>query len=740
MEPSLVHVSGTAGYYSRYMFRGLDVAYRTGIDKNNESAFVGTNAAVSIGNFAVGAWYIQSLNSYVPGGASFDNSFGNLKKPLSFKTPPRERYQEYDLFANYTFRLTHDLALTAGMNYYWFSDGRFWAQGSEHINSTMEAAASLNWTGIPYLNQSLSYYYDFDAFKGGFLEYKAFLRPIQLCRRGDFAIGLSPSLGVSYDFRYNGTNNGWNNLEPGLDLPIRITEGLSLNVGVKYSWDLNDHSVGAHGAPAIRTDDRLWFSASFQYQFPTAEALAPRDGKVLSPVLASSGAEDPGRWRVSAGAGMRTMHASFEVGRAAPYDLGSLFGKKTGGGDLGFATDKKDAHYLDGSVFGNSSNFGDGTSDFTVKNTSQVTDDTRHGDGGINRQIAYHSEEYKYSKTDQRDGFNHTDDDQVAYPYLNLSYDVVKTDRFTASIGVGYAYNHSSMESGSSLVGVQTATEKHSAHAFIYNIDELFSTNAPFATPFDSRPVNYYIIYDGRQYDASYGAAANPALPSLTNLGPQHIEAATRQVVAAVAAFRSSHLDLDMHSISLPIDLSCQITDHIQARLSFGPTFNLFNENLTTETDYQLLDQGNLKVTKNPAARTIYQSPYDSTAGGPAKVPGAVRGGVSGSITGTSSGSGSAAASAPAAAGGKGSVGGTSRKLPGTSLARKVNYHTDQHFEAGLFGQLAVEVDLDAARRWFLEVYARYDYVPSFSVTDGAATAVVEASSWGSGIGVGFRF
>lgn len=91
-------------------------------------------------------------------------------------------------------------------------------------------------------------------------------------------------------------------------------------------------------------------------------------------------------------------------------------------------------------------------------------------------------------------------------------------------------------------------------------------------------------------------------------------------------------------------------------------------------------------------------------------------------------------------AGGKGSVGGVSRNLPGKNLRKDYNRYSGQHFEAGVFGQVTLEVDLDAAKRWFVEMYARYDYVPTFTISDGATSTSIDASSWGAGIGIGLHF
>ncbi len=762
-EAPLIQVSGSAGYYSRYMFRGLDVAYRTGIDGNNESPFVGTNAAVSIGNFAVGAWYIESLNSYAPGGAGFDKSFGGPAKETDFRTPQRVRYQEYDLFANYTFRLTHDLALTTGMNFYWFEDGRFWAQGDKHIGSTKEAAASLNWTGIPYLNQSLNYYYDFDAFKGAYLEYKVATRPFELYRNGDFAIGLSPNLSVSYDFRYNGTNNGWNNIEPGIDLPVHISDGLSLNVGVKYSWDLGDRSVGAHGAPAVRTDDRLWFSATFQYAFPIGEkskVLASRDGNSLISGVAA-GPADPGPWRIAAGAGVRNIHSSFQVGPAAPFDINSRFKRLTGGGDVDLATAARDGVYLDGSVYsatgpvwfltpppvaaGNLY----GTSNFSYANQSQFVSQG----SGINRQVTYHSDRFSYDTSDSRNGFSASDDEAVVYPYISLTRELAKWSWGEASVGLGYSYNHSSSESGFRLTGLQIATQNSKNYFFTYDIDNLYGPlngpNAPFDNHYNIDPTAYQaVVYDGYLYSnsiattAALGAfgAISPAVPFA---GPQKNIVGTTQELARVGIFRGSKLDTDLHAISVPFDVTFNLTRRIKAHLSTGPTFNIFDVEQQTDTYYQLLDP--LVSTQGTATVQSHRSPYDANTNAVINantLGGAVTGGAASNVGAGNSQltSGTSPSQSASGGGGKGSSAGKSRGLPGSTLAHTVNRGSAQEFKCGVFGELSLEVDLDAAKRWFVEVYARYDYVPSFTISEGGSTATIDASSWGSGIGLGFRF
>lgn len=759
-EASLVNFGATAGYYSHYLFRGLDVGYRTGIDRANDSDFFGASASMSIGNFGLGYWYMHSLDSYIPGGAGFDGSFGRISGPrnnrvyandLDFRTPARQRYQEHDIFVSYDFRITDDLVIRPGMNFYFFSDGRFWANGADHVDSTIEAALGITYTGIKGLSQSLNYIYDFDAFEGGYLEYRIATNPIKLYQGNNFAVGLVPSLGVSYDFKYNGTNNGWNNIEPGIDIPIQISDGLVLNLGARYALDLGDSSVGAGGRAVDRTDDRLYFSAVLQFNWGGYGAPGVIGGQGDTLEGAATFVEPPGPWRVSAGVSTRSIDADFNVSPAPLFHMGSLYHRKRGGGDLGFATDNRDVYYLDGAVFG-TDNFGDGTTTFAFNNQSQVSGDFRTG---LNRQITFHSERYAYSESADRSGFNSGDDDQPISPYVNVAYEVADWGRTGLSIGLGYSFSRSAFDSGTRLVGLQTASARQDTHFFTYDLDELWSSEADPRAPFNNRDnayssagTSYDVIYDPQQFSDTYNIPffdiAAPFAP------PQHNAVSQEQEVARVAAFRAATLDVDMHTIALPIDLTYDITERLQARLSFGPTLNIFNVDLQTDTYYQLLNpEGGIR-RRGSLSRNTHASVYDTVTnetirigGGPTPI---VANPASSSIPTQAGGSSSIAVAggggqaAGVAGGGKGSADGRSRRLPGVNLAHLVNRYSGQELEWGVFGQLALQADLDARKRWFMEAFVRYDYVPEFTVSDGATAVSIDASSWGAGVGVGFRF
>lgn len=66
--------------------------------------------------------------------------------------------------------------------------------------------------------------------------------------------------------------------------------------------------------------------------------------------------------------------------------------------------------------------------------------------------------------------------------------------------------------------------------------------------------------------------------------------------------------------------------------------------------------------------------------------------------------------------------------------------HDSQKVRFGWVGQLGVVLDLDAAKRYFVEASADYHWVDPFDIGAGTSSARVNASSWGASLGFGVRF
>jgi len=78
--------------------------------------------------------------------------------------------------------------------------------------------------------------------------------------------------------------------------------------------------------------------------------------------------------------------------------------------------------------------------------------------------------------------------------------------------------------------------------------------------------------------------------------------------------------------------------------------------------------------------------------------------------------------------------------LPGTTLSSATAWNHSTNFGIGAFLELGLIIDLDRRKHWFLDIHARYDYISGFNVSNGATSSTINASSWGGGMGLGYRF
>jgi len=64
----------------------------------------------------------------------------------------------------------------------------------------------------------------------------------------------------------------------------------------------------------------------------------------------------------------------------------------------------------------------------------------------------------------------------------------------------------------------------------------------------------------------------------------------------------------------------------------------------------------------------------------------------------------------------------------------------DSTWRFGWVGQLGLQLDLDANKRWYLETSGNYHWVTPFTVSTALSSARIQASSWGAELGLGFRY
>jgi hypothetical protein len=173
-----------------------------------------------------------------------------------------------------------------------------------------------------------------------------------------------------------------------------------------------------------------------------------------------------------------------------------------------------------------------------------------------------------------------------------------------------------------------------------------------------------------------------------------------------------------LHTADIPIRISYEVSSRIHANLSFGPSFHLLNTEISTETEYRSIHfyrTESAQVAVHPSP-TVYETEFDIT---PPLV-------------------------SLAAAGHHGD---TYRTVAAVTTLhdpklrkRSVASESSASFRCGFFTELGLSIDLDKGRRWFVDLHARYDYVPTVSVYDSAAKNTLNASSLGGGGGLGYRF
>jgi hypothetical protein len=714
------------GWQSDYYFRGLDILDRVSPDGSNSGmARTVVDATYQRGDnlFNLGFAYLYALDQTLPNGNSegFDGpqspAWENLQ---NFSTAPKDRYTELNLRANYARRFGsdtikilpdgHALVATLGLAHYRFSNGEYWRDNrGGGVDSTTEAAAELaylgiggkiplagglNWGIVPLIRWT----HDFDAFEGDYLEAEVSAN----FQYEPWKLTVTPRIGLAYDMEYNGDNSGWNNLEAGVTVSRPLTPNTTLSLVANYTQDLGDGNSDG----SSRTDSGFFTGLTLSTLFgPSPTPLAPvMDGKNM--VLRAT--PDRGRWSIRGGAGYRTIDADFYSKPMTPFDALSLVDRRNGGGARGFAG-SGGAAYLNGGI---GSSFGDGTSPYS--GGSSV---------GAN-QVMFNSRHFNYRQEQSNRSIETSDSDEMFFPYVEASYEFVRKGPFSFGAGLGYSFASAEMGTGYQPSTFSQGYERITNQSFIYDIDN------ELAGGIITDPVLY-----GNQI------SSDPAF-----FTPQSTEEVIENEMVRVAGFLDSTLKVDMHELSIPFSFTYKPHQRVDLTLSFGPTLTIFESELTSK--YVVQDLPNLAGGRKLAERLGFSSRklelnndggFDDD-GNP--LPGSSQF-VASSASASASAASPAAPSKPQQGGrvvGKGSLNTRTPGLPGRTLARVEAREDSTDFAFGFMGQGTATIYLDDQQRWMLEMWGRYNYVDSVTVSNGMTSAEIDPSAWSVGIGLGCRF
>ncbi len=746
VEPeSFWKLNANVGWQSEYYFRGLNVLDRISPTESDDGVVSGK---IDFGyvfrdgseiDFGIG--YVESVDQLLPRGAAknLPPNPGATRFNEDFFVPSLERYTETNLLSSYKRTLIPDqLNAQIGVNYYKFSDGRFWEPEGKGgpVPDTTEIMAGLSYVGMAqYVIPTFTYVKDVDAFDGSFFSLRTDFPSFTLLQNAGFGgVTLSPFAAVSYDYGYNAPGDGWNNVDLGVNASIPIgNSGVALNLTGNYVFDLSD---------GVRSDEGFWGGVSISAYLDSRSfandhlAMDPKSVVFAAP-------ENDQKWRLSVGAGLKGVSADFGSAHVDPYDALSLIHKKKGAGDLGFANGR-DAHYKDGSVFGAPpTRYDDGTADFRITSNDQILGKQNFDANGEliggDRQLVFSSDRYSYDSTERTLNTGSSDHDDVIYPYVRLMRELdlppLANLPFAIEAGFEYSFSRSEFDTGTRLAAVSSAYETAEMYNFIYDVDELFTLDA-FSGPIDTNAARDFIadvIVDPATFAAFYGEG-------FSGSSPQRADSATRTEIAKVALFAHSDLQVDSHEFAIPIGIRLDLNERVHVGLEVAPTLTLFDSNLNTTIYAQQLD--NLSGGRVIRNNTSFQRRTTTLSGEEFQQ------GTMGQNAGSASGAAGAVApmAAQQVAGGQALSGGRAGGrilapvLPGRTIDTYQVSHDQQDWQWGVATQASILIDLDSEDTWFLEMWARYNWVDDFSVSNGLVSATVDPSSFSGGIGLGYRF
>jgi len=200
-DSSHLAASFTAEYDSKYVFRGVNSLPGSGIAT--------TDAKLEYHDFSFDIWQAKGLS---------------------------KSYDEFDFTFGYS--RTVDCSWIVGsftlgggyINYYTPNDDHLKLGYSD----TQEFFVSAEWDIGSRYTVTLTYFYDFDKIRGGFIEPKfAYCFPWQ-----KYSVAFDPYVSITYDLQYNSDRFAWNNFQTGLELVRKVNDTLKLSGTAEVSLPL----------------------------------------------------------------------------------------------------------------------------------------------------------------------------------------------------------------------------------------------------------------------------------------------------------------------------------------------------------------------------------------------------------------------------------------------------------------------------------------------------------------------
>ncbi len=762
------------GWYNKLYFRGLDLL-KGSSPTNANGGVVNTNLQLGLArekdSFSVAFSYYEALARQVTAGAANDQFPNNKdqakgRKQENFHLPPDERYAELDIYLTYTRNLGKSIRASVGFNHYHFSDGRFFGTESP-ISYANESVLRLDYTALPYVTPSIKWAHDFDGFIGNYFE----LRLDSSFELKKDRVSIKPYIAASYDKKYNGTNDGWNSLEFGANLPIRLTDQITLSFTGNYVKSLDDtlDSKGDIG----RTVGGFWGGVSLSAAWgglvnPVKDKpLSDLELKNIVPVVANDK-----KWEVSAGTGWRNIDTDFHNVSVTPFDTSRVYAHKQSVADPGFADAQNSKTYEDGAVYSNTAKpvqspaGGDpagktGLANFRYNSPSQVLGDPANGTG----QIRFSTSSYRYDAHRDTHDISQRDQDSIVFPYVKVDREIWRNEqgngRTSLRAGFLYSYSTAQTDSGVQLARVDSLIEHKDSHGRIYAVDAIGTegVNLKSAKNFNSNNLKTgfaAVVFNAADYVKYYDPLLDPT--SKYNLGqakPQKDTISTDVEVARVTTFIKSKLDVTANDLALPISLRHDFGRRFHTELSAAVTLTFVNSDFSTDIRRNGEDNlrkdgsatgkaqsnliGGVSRGDSPLGDNIDPNFFTSKTYKASTTSGIDKG--AGNNGAENTGGDQPTGNNRTKSGGKGAaLNLDDPTAPGRSLSHDRYERSSLDILLGASASASVLWDLNEAGTTYAEFWGRYHWINDVTVSNQVSSSTIHLSGFDAGVGIGFRF
>lgn len=247
-EPPRPEFTFTAGWDSKYVFKGFDNIAGSSVERPDDVGIWYTKATMTYQGLGLLLGYLQADSKTTP---KYNPNGGS------------DYYSEVIMGVNYTAAIIGGvLDSTVGYNMYYLPNGDYWNNDYQG-----EVWARLAYVQFPWLTPSVTYSYfhaDNDILTGHSVEFRLDSK-FSLYNGNSFGIGLNPYVSANLDSDFNTSGTNWGGVEVGLSLPITIGQNFILALSGSYGWDMGDDVNYYGGRPPER--DGVWGGVSATYRF-----------------------------------------------------------------------------------------------------------------------------------------------------------------------------------------------------------------------------------------------------------------------------------------------------------------------------------------------------------------------------------------------------------------------------------------------------------------------------------------